>query len=67
VDDIEESARARVPLTTVRQPTARIGALAVQSLIARLRGEEVPVRQLLDPELVVRESCGSSRRVGPAA
>jgi DNA-binding LacI/PurR family transcriptional regulator len=66
VDDIEESARARVPLTTVRQPTARIGALAVESLIARLGGEAVPARQLFDPELVVRESCGSSRRVGPA-
>jgi DNA-binding LacI/PurR family transcriptional regulator len=65
VDDIEESARARVPLTTVRQPTARIGALAVESLVARLRGESTPVRQLFDPELVVRESCGSSRRAGP--
>jgi DNA-binding LacI/PurR family transcriptional regulator len=67
VDDIEESARARVPLTTVRQPTARIGALAVESLIARLRGESTPVRQLFDPELVVRESCGSSRSAGPTA
>jgi DNA-binding LacI/PurR family transcriptional regulator len=66
VDDIEEGARARVPLTTVRQPTARIGALAVESLIARLHGGSVPVRQLFDPELVVRESCGSSRRAGPA-
>ncbi|HET8655401.1 MAG TPA: GntR family transcriptional regulator [Longimicrobiaceae bacterium] len=68
VDDIEESARARVPLTTVRQPTAKIGALAVDSLIARLRGEAVPVRQLFDPELVIRESCGTAQRTAlPAA
>jgi LacI family transcriptional regulator len=60
LDDVELASRARVPLTTVRQPTDRIGALAVDTVLARLRGEHPPVRQLLMPELVVRRSCGAA-------
>jgi DNA-binding LacI/PurR family transcriptional regulator len=59
LDDIELAARAQVPLTTVRQPTERIGALAVDAVLARLRGEQAPTRQLLAPELIVRGSCGA--------
>ncbi len=58
LDDIELAARVRVPLTTIHQPTDRIGALAVDYLAARLRGEQRPVRQLLEPGLVVRRSSG---------
>jgi LacI family transcriptional regulator len=58
--------RARVPLTTVRQPTDRIGALAVDTLLARLRGEHPEIRQLLPPQLVVRHSCGAKSAVMPA-
>ncbi|AHG88726.1 regulatory protein GntR HTH [Gemmatirosa kalamazoonensis] len=60
LDDIELAGRARVPLTTVRQPADRIGALAVDTLLARLAGQRPPAHQLLDPELVVRRSCGAS-------
>jgi LacI family transcriptional regulator len=60
LDDIELAARARVPLTTIRQPTDRIGAMAVDTLLARIRGERPLVRQLLPPELVVRRSCGAA-------
>jgi DNA-binding LacI/PurR family transcriptional regulator len=67
VDDIEESARARVPLTTVRQPTRRIGALAVETLVAQLNGASTPVRQIFDPELIIRDSCGTAGRSRPAA
>lgn len=56
LDDIELAARARVPLTTIRQPTDRIGELAVDRLVARLAGEQPPVRQLLAPTLIVRRS-----------
>ena len=59
LDDIELAARARVPLTTIRQPADRIGTMAVETLLARLAGERPPVRQLLEPELVVRRSCGA--------
>lgn len=60
LDDVELASRARVPLTTIRQPTDRIGALAVDTVLARLRGEHPPVRQLLAPELVIRRSCGAA-------
>lgn len=67
MDDIEMAARARVPLTTVRQPADRIGALAVETLLARLRGERPATRQLLAPELIVRASCGAPARDVDAA
>ena len=59
LDDIELAARGRVPLTTVRQPTDRIGARAVDTVLARLRGERPETRQFLAPELIVRRSCGA--------
>ena len=59
LDDIELAQRARVPLTTVRQPVDTIGARAVDTILARLRGERPPVRRLLKPELIVRASSGS--------
>jgi len=59
LDDIELSARARVPLTTVHVPTDRIGELAVDHVVARIRGLPTITRQLLEPSLVVRRSCGA--------
>jgi DNA-binding LacI/PurR family transcriptional regulator len=56
LDDIELAGRARVPLTTLRQPVNEIGARAVDTVLARVRGENPPARQLLPPELVVRSS-----------
>jgi LacI family transcriptional regulator len=56
IDDIELAARARVPLTTIRQPGNDIGARAVDIVLARLRGERPPVRQLFEPKLIIRES-----------
>ena len=60
LDDIELAARARVPLTTIRQPVDVIGARSVDNILARLRGERPAVRQLLEPELIIRSSTGSS-------
>lgn len=59
LDDIELAARARVPLTTVRQPVQQIGTLAVDTILARVRGERPQIRMILEPELVVRVSSGS--------
>lgn len=59
LDDIEQASRSRVPLTTVRQPTERIGAVAVDTVHAVLRGGHPATRQLFAPELVIRQSCGS--------
>ena len=60
IDDIELAGRARVPLSTVRQPVDRIGTLAVDTVLARLRGEQTEPRKILQPDLVVRRSSGGS-------
>lgn len=60
LDDIELAGRARMPLTTVRQPVERIGAMAVDTILARLRGESPATRQILSPELIVRRSSGAA-------
>ncbi|MEP6621357.1 MAG: GntR family transcriptional regulator [bacterium] len=60
LDDIELASRSRVPLTTLRQPVNEIGARAVDTVLARLRGERPAVRQLFPPKLVVRASSGPS-------
>ena len=67
IDDIELASRARVPLTTVRQPVDVIGARSVDTLLARLRGERPPVRQILPARLIVRASCGAPATVSTAA
>ena len=65
LDDIELAARARVPLTTVRQPVDEIGAHALDAVLARLRGERPPIRQLFPPTLVVRASSGAALMGAP--
>lgn len=57
-DNIEQGKYAAVPLTTIQQPTARIGAQAFNVLFERIEGREVQVRTVYLPGLVVRESCG---------
>ncbi len=57
-DGIEESELTTPPLTTVRQPLYEIGRSAVELLIARIKGKEVPLRTVLNAPLVVRQSCG---------
>jgi PAS domain S-box-containing protein len=46
------------PLTTVRQPTYEAARLALEMVLAQLRGEEVPELASLPTNLVIRESCG---------
>jgi LacI family transcriptional regulator len=60
-DDISFARAAAVPLTSVRQPAARIGRLAAELMFeeidARLSGQEHAHRQVLvQPELMVRSS-----------
>jgi DNA-binding LacI/PurR family transcriptional regulator len=64
-DDIERGQYAPVPLTTIHQPTAEIGAIAVETLIKRIEGKEATTRTILKPKLVVRESCGAKTRSIP--
>ncbi len=55
-DNIDRAAYARVPLTTVRQPTDKIGELAVDIILKRNNNQYSPVKTILNPELIVRAS-----------
>jgi DNA-binding LacI/PurR family transcriptional regulator len=56
-DDSAFMSSVEPPLTTVRQPIEAMGRAAVASLLAQMRGEEIPADELLfEPELVVRKS-----------
>lgn len=50
----------RVPLTTIRQPKARLGAVAMEAMTRLLRGESVTTQKLPAP-LEVRASSGPPR------
>ncbi|HID38635.1 MAG TPA: GntR family transcriptional regulator [Calditrichaeota bacterium] len=62
-DDIERSQNKPVPLTTVRQPACEIGAVAFDLLLAQIKGMSVVNRKILEPELVIRESCGTGQQL----
>jgi DNA-binding LacI/PurR family transcriptional regulator len=64
-DDIERGEYAAVPLTTVRQPTDSIGKEAVELLQNLMEGRQDSLHRVLQPELVIRESCGGGRRQAP--
>lgn len=60
IDDVKYASLLPVPLTTVHQNCAGIGALAIATMLERLKHPELPVRDVLAPiKLVVRRSCGA--------
>jgi LacI family transcriptional regulator len=64
-DDIELSAYAVPPLTTVVQPTSDMGRRAVQLLMDRIGDPGLPHRREIFPTtLTVRASCGGRPRAG---
>lgn len=59
IDDVDESAHTRPPLTSFRIPRTEIGVIAMQLLHRQLSEEAIiPVKSIVYGELVVRESCG---------
>jgi len=57
-DDLPFSAHSDPPLTTVRQPIQRLGAVAVETLMEIIAHPEAPSRCVVLPtELVIRGSC----------
>jgi GntR family transcriptional regulator, arabinose operon transcriptional repressor len=63
IDDVKYASLLSVPLTTLHQPCADMGAIAVSTMLERLRHPKLPARDiLLDFHLVVRDSCGSRKR-----
>jgi LacI family transcriptional regulator len=62
-DDIPFAARTQPPLTTVRQPIQRMGAMAAETLMELISSHDNrPRRIILPTELVIRASCGSTMR-----
>jgi sigma-B regulation protein RsbU (phosphoserine phosphatase) len=57
-DDAASARFAVVPLTTIRQPVQRLGALAVDCIARAWQGENSAAITRLDTELILRESCG---------
>ncbi|MFT4234427.1 MAG: substrate-binding domain-containing protein, partial [Microbacterium sp.] len=63
-DDVELAAYWNPRLTTVSSHPAQMGRAAATALVSRLADREGPARaHFLDPELVIRESCGCAPTV----
>ncbi|HLJ47133.1 MAG TPA: LacI family DNA-binding transcriptional regulator [Bryobacteraceae bacterium] len=63
-DDVEGAAYHVPALTTIRQPLAKMGALAAENLLRRIREDDQADSVTcieVDPELVVRGSTGPAR------
>jgi len=60
VDDVKYASLLPVPLTTIHQPCAHLGTMAIAAMLERLGHPKMPPRDVLvDFRLVVRASCGS--------
>jgi GntR family transcriptional regulator of arabinose operon len=63
IDDVKYASLLSVPLTTIHQPCAIMGAIAVGAMIERVRDPKLPARDiLLNFHLVVRDSCGARKK-----
>jgi LacI family transcriptional regulator len=62
-DDVAIATYADPHLTTIRQPIVRFGFNAVEVLIDLIENGIKPARRIMmDTELIIRDSCGASRR-----
>lgn len=61
-DDAAVARFASVPLTTIHQPVDRIGRLAVEVIQKRIEKHDVGNRTVLKPSLIIRDSCGATKR-----
>ena len=60
MDDVRYASLLPVPLTTVHQDCAGIGAVAMATMLQRIEQSKLPIRDVLVPvRLVVRRSCGA--------
>jgi DNA-binding LacI/PurR family transcriptional regulator len=63
IDDVKYAALLGVPLTTLHQPCAELGEMAVNVMLDRIAHPHMPTRDvLLECKLVIRRSCGSHLR-----
>ncbi len=62
-DDIRLASFVYPPLTTIRQPMLEMGALAVKMLLKIIEeGEFNQKKEVLEPKLIIRESCRKINR-----
>jgi DNA-binding LacI/PurR family transcriptional regulator len=67
MDDVKYASLLPVPLTTIHQNCPEIGAVAMSTMIERLKNPGLPTRDVLVPfRLVVRRSCGTPAPSTPA-
>jgi DNA-binding LacI/PurR family transcriptional regulator len=57
-DDLPMAEYTNPALTTVRQPMAEMAAVGVRAAIDMAESGGVPIVQLLEPSVIVRESSG---------
>lgn len=60
-DDLHLAAHLDPPLTTVRIPSAEMGTLAADYLLARIAGRDAIARQQLDTQLIIRATTARPR------
>ncbi len=59
-DDVRYAELLRPSLTTIHQPCADIGSIAMQVMLERIENPTFPPRDILaQPTLIVRQSCGA--------
>lgn len=64
-DDFSWAVSLNPPLTTIAQPTFKIGTRAAELLLARIADSDRPPRTvMLNTQLMVRESCGALSKGG---
>ena len=57
-DDLREAQVTGVPLTTVRQSFFTAGKHALEALLKKINGEEIPAVTITPTQLLIRWSCG---------
>ena len=65
-DDLPVAQFAEVPLTTIGHPTQEAGVRAAKLLLRDIRSREssTPETLILEPQLIVRDSCGARKPSG---
>lgn len=62
IDDVKIASMAMVPLTSIHQPCRAIGSAAVNTMVRRIENRKMCAHDIqVDVELIVRDSCGSTK------
>lgn len=62
IDDIDIAGFMNPPLTTVKIHSEQMGISAVDMLLGRIGGREVPLKVVTPTQLMIRESCGAVQK-----